>query len=208
MLDAGARTLSHAGQRRHLTPKALDVLVLLATERPRAVPKEEILERAWPGTFVTDASLARTIHEIREALGDQAAQQTIRTVHGHGYSFVADAEDLGDDGDRPGPPPQVRAWLLEGKQAIPLADGEVLLGRDPAVAIALTSIQVSWHHVRFVVRSDGVTIEDLGSKNGTELRGQRLTAVTALQDGDAIDVGGTRFVFRTGEIHTETATRP
>ena len=46
------------------------MLVLLAMARPRAVPKAEILDGVWPDTFVTDASLARTVHEIRDAIGD------------------------------------------------------------------------------------------------------------------------------------------
>jgi len=51
-----------------------------------------------------------------------------------------------------------------------------------------------------------ITIADLGSKNGTVVRGTPLTAEQVLQDGDEILIGGTRIVFRTGERPAETAT--
>ena len=89
-VDVDARTVSREESSVHLTPKAFDVLVLLAMARPRAVPKAEVLERVWPDTFVTDASLARTVHEIREAIADSDGT-VIRTVHGHGYAFAAEA---------------------------------------------------------------------------------------------------------------------
>ena len=69
-VEVDARTVARDEGPVHLTPKTFDVLVLLAMARPRAVPKAEILDRVWPDTFVTDASLARTVHEIREAIGD------------------------------------------------------------------------------------------------------------------------------------------
>jgi pSer/pThr/pTyr-binding forkhead associated (FHA) protein len=43
-----------------------------------------------------------------------------------------------------------------------------------------------------------VLIEDLGSKNGTLVRGQAVTTATVLHDGDDIVVGTACFVFRAG----------
>lgn len=203
VFDSDARTLTRGGLLVHLTPRAFEVLRLLLQERPRAVPKTEILERVWPGTFVTDASLARTIHEIRDAIGDGAAAGTIRTVHGHGYGFSAEAIDVTSAGgvahDH-----GVVAWLLTGTQAFPLTDGELIIGRDPAVAIPLESRHASWHHARLVVTGAQVTIEDLGSKNGTEVSSQPLVASKVLLDGDDVVIGATRFVFRTGQRVDET----
>jgi DNA-binding winged helix-turn-helix (wHTH) protein len=207
VLDGGARSLLRNGGPLHLTPKAFDVLWLLVSERPRVVGKAEILDRVWPGTFVTDASLARTIHEIREALGVDAGPGAIRTVHGHGYAFGAEVFEVEPDrrvtiaSDR-----QVRAWLLIGTRAIALSDGEALIGRDPAAAAPLDALLASWHHARLHVTDAQITIEDLGSKNGTRLRGQRLVTATILQDGDDILIGATRIVFRLGERLAETAT--
>jgi pSer/pThr/pTyr-binding forkhead associated (FHA) protein len=51
-----------------------------------------------------------------------------------------------------------------------LEDGEHLLGRDVDVAVWLESPAVS-HHARLRVSGPDVTIEDLGSKNGTTSAG-------------------------------------
>ena len=208
VLDHDARALVRSGRTVHLTPKAFDVLALLLSERPRALKKAEILDRVWPGTFVTDASLTRTIHEIREAIGDEGST-TIRTVHGHGYAFAADAVE---EAPSPGASPAASAdrrifgWLLVGVSAAPLLEGITTIGRDPTTTVPLQSPTSSWHHARLEVSADHVRLEDLGSKNGTLVRGQRITGPIDLQDGDDIIIGTTRLVFRRGEKRVATVT--
>jgi len=208
VLDRNARALVRGGRTVHLTPKAFDVLALLLSERPRALKKAEILDRVWPGTFVTDASLTRTIHEIREAIGDESST-TIRTVHGHGYAFAAEvAEGTPNPAAIAAPSTDCRvlAWLVIGVHAVPLHDGAATIGRDPETTIPLQSPRVSWHHARLEVSGDQVTLEDLGSKNGTLVRGERVAGPVDLQDGDDIIIGATRLVFRRGEKLEPTAT--
>lgn len=56
--------------------------------------KEEIVERLWPKTFVSDASLHNVVAEIRAALGDPLrAARFIRTVSRFGYAFHGDARE-------------------------------------------------------------------------------------------------------------------
>jgi DNA-binding winged helix-turn-helix (wHTH) protein len=205
VIDDDARTLLRGGVPVHLTPKAFELLRLLVTERPRAIPKAEILECVWPGTFVTDASLARTIHEIRVALGETTATAAIRTVHGHGYAFAGDAINVGDGVTTPNRRPV--GWVLVATRAIPLSAGDYVLGRDPAAALPLESTRASWHHARLSATLDVVTLHDLDSKNGTYVRGERLTTPRVLQDGDDIIIGSVRLVFRCGErlVETESA---
>lgn len=206
-LDVAARTVTRGGTAVHLSPKSFSVLTLLVEERPRAVPKTELLDRVWSGTFVTDASLTRTVHEIREALGDAAGSRIIRTVHGMGYAFAAAVHEAGGGGTvtrRPAAAPV--AWLVTGARAIPLTEGEWRIGRDPAALLPLPSALVSWHHARLVVSADGVVVEDLGSKNGTVVGGQRLASPRPLADGDDIVIAGVTLVFRRGDKRTETET--
>lgn len=162
----------------HLTPKAMEMLLLLVARRPAVVAKRELLEHVWPGTFVTDASLARTVHEIRDAIG-AAGAAAIRTAHGHGYTFHAAAESLERrSGAAAGAPARTaRAWLIFGGRALPLFEGELVIGRDPASGVSVDSSLVSWRHARVVAADGRVTVEDLGSKNGTTVRGERLSAV-------------------------------
>lgn len=206
-LDHGARLLRRAGVPVHLTPKAMDVLLLLVSRRPDAIAKAEILEQVWPGTFVTDASLARTVHEIREAVGD-GDPTPIRTVHGHGYAFQAAAVAVEPPVDVLNGAPPIRAWLIVGGRALPLRDGVVLIGRDPAAAIPVESRLASWHHARLVVSAERVVIEDLGSKNGTAVRGEPVEGMRTLADDDDVIVGDVRFLFRSGEQVVPTLTAP
>src|SRR6185295_14780865 len=74
----------------------------------RLVSKNELLDRVWPDTAVSDASLKVCIGEIRRALGDAgAAERFIATVHRRGYRFVAalaGSEAPVPDGARAGAP--------------------------------------------------------------------------------------------------------
>jgi pSer/pThr/pTyr-binding forkhead associated (FHA) protein len=68
------------------------------------------------------------------------------------------------------------------------------------------SALASWHHARFLVTADSVTIEDLDSKNGTRVNGTRLTTPAQLCDGDEVMLGTMTFVYRIGERPVKTAT--
>src|SRR5215467_8708711 len=53
-VNADRRQLLKSGVEVHLTRKAFDLLVLLVSEAPRVVHKDELHQRLWPGTFVSD----------------------------------------------------------------------------------------------------------------------------------------------------------
>jgi tetratricopeptide (TPR) repeat protein len=69
-----------------LSPKACQLLLLLLENVPRALSKAEIQDAIWPGTFVTEASVANVVSELRRALGS-SGDSFIKTVHGFGYRF-------------------------------------------------------------------------------------------------------------------------
>ena len=79
-------------------------------------------------------------------------------------------------------------------------------GRDPSAGIPVECVQTLWHHARFIVTADSVTIEDLNSKNGTRLNGTRLASPAQLCDGDEVVVGTVRFVCLMGERPVKTVT--
>lgn len=89
-LDKATRQLRHLGNPVALQPRVLDLLEFLIRHRSRAVNKDEIQEAVWSGTIVSETALTRAIMKARRAVGDSADRQgVIRTVHGHGYQFVA-----------------------------------------------------------------------------------------------------------------------
>ena len=93
ILDIDARRLVRGGEEAHLPPKAFDLLKLLVENRPRVLSKTELIERVWPGVFVSDASLAKVVSKIRRAIGQDDDARIVRTVHGCGYAFAAELDD-------------------------------------------------------------------------------------------------------------------
>jgi hypothetical protein len=71
-----------------------------------------------------------------------------------------------------------------------------LLGREPTCDIVIADRQVSRHHARLTINSEGVFLEDLGSKNGTHHNGVAIQGSKSLQDGDTIQIAlAQKFLF-------------
>jgi TolB-like protein len=91
-LDLATVELRDGGQVRKLEPQVFALLALLVENRERLVSKEEIIDKVWDGRVVSDAAVASRVKSARQALGDDGkAQRFVRTIHGQGYRFVADA---------------------------------------------------------------------------------------------------------------------
>lgn len=90
-------------------------------------------------------------------------------------------------GDAPGEATRTR-WLLDSPTMV--------IGRHRSCEIPLPDRQISRQHARLRRTSDGFTVEDLGSKNGTFVNGEPVTAPVLLDDGDTIQIGlAYRFTF-------------
>jgi hypothetical protein len=142
------------------------------------------------------------IKELRRALDDRdTSAPIIRTAHGVGYAFAADL-DRGAAGLRTA----TRRWVVVGTRRIPLDDGEHVIGRDPTASIHLDRSEISRRHARIVIRGGTVTIEDLGSKNGTVVNDALVDGCAPLKDGDHIRLGAAVIVFHssTSGMSTET----
>jgi DNA-binding winged helix-turn-helix (wHTH) protein len=192
-VDIGSRQVFRGTEPVHLTKKAFDLLAFLIERRPEAVSKEEIHRHLWPDTFVSEASLQALVSEVRQAVGDSGRTRAIvRTVHAVGYAFNVEVEP---DAESATEPRAVRAWLVGELSRIALYAGENVLGRDDGVTM-VDDVTVSRRHACVVVDGDGVTIEDLGSRNGTWLADQQLTGRAPVRDGDVIRLGSARFTYR------------
>ena len=207
-LDLDTRQLVRENREIHLAPKAFDLLTMLALERPKVLSKPVLQNRLWPETFVAEANLSNLVAEIREALEDDAHAPTyIRTAHGHGYAFSGDATTLHGREQAPDRP---TCWLEWNRQRFPLSAGEHVIGRDADVEIRLDDATVSRRHARLVVTTEGIVLEDFGSKNGTYRGGERVTAPIRLADGDAIRIGSLLLTYhgRALMMSTDTQTLP
>ena len=204
--DSGRRVLLRHGSAMALSPKAFQLLEVLLDRRPEAVTKSELMERLWPETFVSDASLHNLVAEIRAALGDAPrAARYIRTVPRYGYAFHGDA--------RPAPAAVVARPAASGPRLVSshgewaLSEGSHVVGRDRDCAVHLDSVTISRRHARIVVTGGEVVVEDLESKNGTRVNGQRVTGRVMLKDSDQIEVGSVTMTYRLMDSSPSTMTR-
>jgi TolB-like protein/DNA-binding winged helix-turn-helix (wHTH) protein/Tfp pilus assembly protein PilF len=89
-----------------LTPKAIEILLVLVERAGEVVGKDEVFRRVWPGTTVVEANLTQTIFILRKALAAPGDATTyIETIPKLGYRFVAPVhtfeEAAAGDADRP-----------------------------------------------------------------------------------------------------------
>jgi DNA-binding winged helix-turn-helix (wHTH) protein/tetratricopeptide (TPR) repeat protein len=93
--DPVRRVLSRRGEPVAITPKALSILLVLLERAGDVVEKKELIERVWPGMFVSDANLTQNVFSLRKTLGERAAGRGyIVTIPGQGYSFVGEVQRL------------------------------------------------------------------------------------------------------------------
>jgi DNA-binding winged helix-turn-helix (wHTH) protein len=198
-LDPQRRLLYRGEQTVHLTPKAFDLLSALVEARPEAVAKADLETRIWGQTHVAETSLAGLVAELRAALGERPREsQYIRTVHGFGYAFcglVAESPSASDP-FRVGDLVYRIAWA---RREVSLRLGENVLGREPEAVAWMDSPTVSRRHACIRVSTEGAVIEDLGSHNGTFVRGQKVTEPVPLRDGDEIRLGSVVVTLRIGQ---------
>lgn len=82
----------------------------------------------------------------------------------------------------------------ETPQAHTFTTGEVVIGRSPECQVVLKDFGISRQHARIVVDEDGVRIQDLKSKNGTQVNGVPVVEAP-LKDGDRILLGKFQLAF-------------
>jgi DNA-binding winged helix-turn-helix (wHTH) protein/Tol biopolymer transport system component len=98
-LIPGERLVLKDGRAVPFTPKAFDLLVVLAENPGRLLTKEQLMHAVWPDTAVEESNLAYHVFAIRKALGESAdADRYIETVPKSGYRFVAPVMQVAGDG--------------------------------------------------------------------------------------------------------------
>ena len=71
-----------------MTPKAFDLLLVLAENPGRLLTKEQLMQAIWSDTAVEESNLSYHVFAIRKALGDTAENGLITTVPKSGYRFT------------------------------------------------------------------------------------------------------------------------
>jgi hypothetical protein len=98
-----------------------------------------------------------------------------------------------------GPPAEVvreEVTLTVDGRTLPVTTGRVVVGRSRECDVRVEDGNVSRRHFELV--QEGPTawvVSDLGSTNGTEVNGRRVSGRRRLDDGDRITIGSTELVF-------------
>ena len=91
------RVLRCEGASVNLSAKAFDGLLLLLERGSEMLSKEEMMQRLWPDTAVSENSLAQLISSLRKTLSEHwPNHRLIETVSGRGYRFVARVQSKPD----------------------------------------------------------------------------------------------------------------
>jgi TolB-like protein/DNA-binding winged helix-turn-helix (wHTH) protein/TPR repeat protein len=97
VLNPAEHTLLRQGEPVPLRPKVFDTLLVLVKNSGHLIEKDELMSAVWPGQFVEEGNLNKTISMLRQALGESSeGNHFIETVPKRGYRFVANVRDVND----------------------------------------------------------------------------------------------------------------
>ena len=117
---------------------------------------------------------------------------------------MSDMSTASGEGDQASARPRV-LLVVHGDSSRPHAlpeRGELVLGRADDASLHLEASSLSRRHARFVVGDGGLTVEDLGSHNGTRIGGVALApgAPLPLHVGDVVECGGVLILVARAEL--------
>ena len=93
--------ISCDGQSVQIRPRAMDVLVCLASHNGDVATKQDLIDAVWRTEFVSENALTHVIAELRTELGDDAKNPTyIENIPRRGYRLLAEVSR--DESDRSG----------------------------------------------------------------------------------------------------------
>lgn len=136
--------LTRDGQTVHLTPRAMDLLLVLADHAGEVVSPDELMNAVWADIQVTPETLYQAVGAIRRALGDDSHRpKYLETIPKRGYRLVASVRYESDSGSG-GVKLPARRWLSMSRST----------GKRAAIAMTLVIAVAAW--VMVYVDSQGV----------------------------------------------------
>ena len=130
-LDCESASLWRSGELVNAPPKAIEILILLATNHGEIVSREELLENVWKDTFVEEGNINYTISLLRKTLGEQ---EFIQTVPRRGYRFIPEVREVLGNGN-------LQTDAITAEMSLPPSRRWVLIF---AVAAVLLLTSFSW----------------------------------------------------------------
>src|SRR3954452_23384384 len=101
----------------------------------------------------------------------------------------------------------LEVWKPSGTELVLLDVQRVTIGRSGGNDVVLAHDKaVSAVHAVVEPVADGWCVQDVGSRNGTFLCGERILGMRALRHGDDLSIGCTKLLFRAAEPTRPTRT--
>jgi TolB-like protein/tetratricopeptide (TPR) repeat protein len=178
-LDAEAGILFHGAQPTTLGQRATALIALLLQRAGAPVPKEALLEAAWPAQAIEDSNLTVQISAIRRVFEDLAGGAGwIETLPRRGYRYVGPAVAACDP-DPAGVPPAAAGPTLPEKPSIAVlpflnlsGDPEQDYFADGMVDDIITGLaRINWLFViarnsTFIYKGRAVDVRQVGRELG------------------------------------------
>jgi len=220
-LDLATVELRANGEVRDIEPQVFAVLALLIENHARLVSKDELIERVWHGRVVSDAAVASRVKSARQAIGDDGqSQRFIKTIHRHGFRFVAPVSaarsaDSGTPDHRPERDSRPSIAVLPFRAVGHCEGHEALASALPDELIAelarLRWLFVTARGSSFRIRAENLNVGEVGRLldvryclcGTVEVSGRRLGVTVDLIDtqDDGI-VWAERFSGRIEDVHS------
>lgn len=104
-LDAREKVLSRGGKPLSVTPKAINLLLILLENHGHLVERNDLMRAVWADSFVEEANITFTVGLLRKAFEDDAQNpRFIETVPRRGYRFIHQVEKIAAEAENKPPP--------------------------------------------------------------------------------------------------------
>lgn len=135
---------SPRGARRHVSPKAMNVLVCLASKPGEVVSRQALLDEVWGAQSTSGEALTHSVGELRRALGDHAdSPEFLRTIPRQGYQLIAEVRsDLEEGPSRQGSAVASQLNDLRKRKVF-----QALLGYPVLAWLLVQVIDVLWEYL-------------------------------------------------------------
>jgi pSer/pThr/pTyr-binding forkhead associated (FHA) protein len=85
--------------------------------------------------------------------------------------------------------------------AVPIKKDRFIIGRGKDCTLRAGSEAISRNHCELLVTESGVTVRDMGSRNGTYVNDEKIEGVKTLSNGDTLRIGPLEFRYEAeGEL--------
>jgi len=89
-IDPETFTISHSGDTHKISPRDMDVFLVLVEKQGRVVTRDAIMDEVWGDVVVNDEAVSLSVSRLRAALGENAKEpRIIQTIPKRGYKAVA-----------------------------------------------------------------------------------------------------------------------